>query len=71
MTFSTRARYLIITAAILTAGVIRLVRGYRPLIVIVGALTFLCVGFLIVYLSGSKQRAIDRKRKYDFYAGKS
>ena len=70
MTFSARARYLIIAAAILVASVIQLVRGYRPLIVIVGALTFLFVGFLIVYLSGSKQRAIDRKRKQDFYAGK-
>ena len=71
MTFSTRARYLIITAAILTASAIQLVRGYRPLIVIVGAATFLCIGFLIVYLSGSKQRAIDRKRKLDYYAGNS
>jgi len=70
MTFSTRARYLIITAAILTASLIQLVRGYRPLIVITGASTFLFVGFLIVYLSGSKQRAIDRKRKLDYYAGK-
>jgi hypothetical protein len=69
MTFSTRARYLIITAAILTASVIQLVRGYRLLIVIIGAASFLFIGFLIVYLSGSKQRAIDRKRKYDYYAG--
>ena len=69
MTFTARARYLIITAAILTASGIQLARGYRPLIVIVGALTFLFVGFLIVYLSGSKQRAIDRKRKHDYYAG--
>ena len=69
MTFTTRARYLIITAAILTASVIQLVRGYRPLIVIIAALAFLVVGFLIVYLSGSKQRAIDRKRKFDYYAG--
>ena len=69
MTFTTRARYLIITAAILTASVIQLVRGYRPLIVIIAALAFLFVGFLIVYLSGSKQRAIDRKRKFDYYAG--
>ena len=71
MTFSTRARYLILTAAILTASVIQLLRGYRPLIVMVGAASFLSVGFLTVYLSGSKQRAIDRKRKLDFYAGNS
>ena len=71
MTFSTRARYLILTAAILTASVIQLLRGYRPLIVMVGAASFLSVGFLIVYLSGSKQRAIDRKRRLDFYAGHS
>lgn len=69
MTFSARARYLILTAAIVTASVIQLVRGYRPLIVIIGAVSFLSVGFLIVYLSGSKQRAIDRKRKLDYYAG--
>ena len=69
MTFSTRARYLIISAAILTASAIQLARGYRPLIVIVGAASFLFVGFLIVFLSGSKQRAIDRKRKHDYYAG--
>ena len=69
MTFSTRARYLILTAAILTASVIQLVRGYRPLIVMIGAASFLFIGFLIVYLSGSKQRKIDRKRKLDYYAG--
>jgi hypothetical protein len=71
MTFSTRARYLIITAAVLTASVIQLVRGYKLSIVIVAALSFLFAGYLIVYLSGSKQRAIRRKQKYDYYAGKS
>lgn len=71
MTFTARARYMIIAAAILTASVIQLVRGYRPLIVIVGATTFLSIGFLIIYLSGSKQRAIDRKRKQDYFAGNS
>ena len=71
MTFTARARYLITAAAIFTASAIQLARGYRPLIVAVAALTFLFVGFLIVYLSGSKQRAINRRRKHDYYAGNS
>ena len=71
MTFSARARYLIITAAVLTASLIQIIRGYKLLIVAIAALTFLAVGYLIVYLSGSKQRAIRRQQKYDYYAGKS
>jgi hypothetical protein len=71
MTFSARTRYLLITAAIVTASAIQLVRGYRPLIVIVGAVAFLIAGNLIVYLSGSKARAIRLQRKRDYYAGKS
>jgi hypothetical protein len=70
MTFSTRTRYLLITGAVLTASVIQLLSGYKLVIVAVAAATFLFVGFLTVYLSGSKQRAIRRQQKRDYYAGK-
>lgn len=69
MTFSARSRYLLITAAILTASVIQLIRGYKVLIVAVGAVAFLCMGYLIVYLSGSKARAVRRQRERDYWAG--
>jgi hypothetical protein len=71
MTFSARARYLIITGAVLTASAIQLINGYKFKIVAVAAGTFLIAGYLIVYLSGSKARAARRKQKYDYYAGKS
>jgi len=71
MTFSARTRYLLITAAILTASVIQLVRGYKPIIVVVGGLAFLFFGNLTVYLYGSKQRALRRQQKRDFWAGNS
>jgi uncharacterized protein (DUF58 family) len=71
MTFSARARYLIITAAILTASAIQIIRGYKLLVVAVGALTFLLVGYAMVYFSGSKQRALRRQQKRDYYAGNS
>ena len=68
MSFSPRTRYLLVTAAILTASAIQLVRGYRPLIVIVGAITFLLVGNLTVYLSGSKERSKRRQQRRDEWA---
>jgi hypothetical protein len=71
MTFSTKSRYLLITAAVLTASAIQLINGYKLVIVIVAASTFLCVGYLIVYLSGAKQRELDRQRKRDYWAGNS
>ena len=71
MTFSARARYLILTAAILTASAIQLMRGYPWIVVAVGAVTFLAVGYLLVYLSGSKQRTLRRQQKRDYYAGNS
>jgi uncharacterized protein (DUF58 family) len=71
MTFSTRTRYLLITAAILTASAIQIVRGYKWIVVLVGALAFLMVGNLIVYLSGSKARAIERRKRRDYWAGNS
>ena len=69
MEFSSQIRYVLVTLAILTACAIQLARGYRPLIIIVGAIAFLFVGNLAVYLSGSKERAIRRKQKRDYYAG--
>jgi hypothetical protein len=71
MTFSARTRYLLISVAILLASVIQLYRGYRPVIVIAGALAFLLFGNLSVYLSGSRERAIRRRQKRDYYAGNS
>ena len=69
MSFTATTRYALVTAAILTASVIQLVRGYRPLIVIVGALAFLLAGNATVYMAGSKERAVRRKQKRDYYAG--
>ncbi len=69
MGFSAKIRYLMVTAAILVASFIKLAMGTRPLIVSVAAITFLSVGNLSVYLSGSKERAIRRQQKRDYYAG--
>jgi hypothetical protein len=69
MTISHRTQYLLVNMAVATASVIQLARGLRPLIVIIAAIVFLVVGNSTVYLAGSKQRALDRKRKRDYYAG--
>ena len=69
MDFSPRVRYQLVTAAIVLASAIQLVRGYKPIIVITGAIAFLLIGNLTVYLSGAKQRAIRRKQKRDYFAG--
>ena len=69
MSFSAKTRYLLVFLAILTGSAIEFFRGYRPLIVIMGFFTFLSVGFLLTYLSGSKERALRRKQKRDYYAG--
>jgi hypothetical protein len=71
MTLSARARYLLLTAAIVTAAAIQLLRGYKPLIVIVGTIAFLFAGNLMVYLTGSRERAIRLQKKRDYYAGRS
>jgi len=64
---SRRLQYALVNAAVLTASIIQLFR-HRPLIVIVIAgLTFLFVGNLTIYLGGSKQRAVERQRKIDYY----
>jgi hypothetical protein len=71
MTLSARARHLLLTAAVLTAAVIQLLRGYKPVIVIVGCVAFLFAGNLMVYLTGSRERAIRLQKKRDYYAGRS
>ena len=70
MSFSATARYMLVTSAIVLASVIQLARGYKPLVVLLGGVTFLCAGNLIVYLLGSKERAVRRQQKRDYYAGK-
>ena len=69
MTIRHRTLYVLVNAAVLTASVIQLVRGLRLVIVIVAAAAFLLVGNATVYLAGSKQRAVQRQRKRDYYAG--
>jgi hypothetical protein len=69
MTISHKSQYLLVNGAILTASIIQLLRGYKHLIVLIAALTFIVVGNLTVWLAGSRQRAIERKRKHDYYAG--
>jgi hypothetical protein len=68
--FSATTRHLLVTAAILLASAIQLARGYKPVIVIAGALAFILAGNVIVYLSGSKERAVRRQQKRDYYEGK-
>jgi hypothetical protein len=69
MMFSARTRYALISVAIVVASVVQLLKGYRPLIVVIAAVTFLFVGNLIVYLSGSKERAIRKRQKQEYWAG--
>ena len=69
MSFSPTTRYLLVTLAVLTASAIQFARGYKPLIVIACAVTFLAVGNLTVYFSGSKERTLRRRHKRDYYAG--
>ena len=70
MTFSARARYLLLSGAIVIASGIQLLRGYKVLIVAIGCFAFLAVGNLIIYLSGSKERALRRQQKRDYFEGK-
>ena len=69
MSFSSKTRYLLGFLAISTGALIEHFRGYRSLIVIIGYFTFLFVYFAVVYLSGSKERALRRKQKREYYAG--
>ena len=68
MSFSPRIRHLLLTAAVLTASVIQLVRGYRPLIVWIGAAAFLLFGNVAIYLTGTKERALRRQQRRDYWA---
>ena len=65
---STRTKTIILNAAIVLASIIQLVRGYKPLIVIIAALTFFIFGNLTVYLLDTKARNQRRKQKRDYYA---
>jgi hypothetical protein len=69
MSFSARTRHLLVSSAIVVACLIQVARGYRPLIIAVAGMTFLAAGNLMVYLSGSKERAIRKQQKRDYYAG--
>ena len=69
MEFTSTTRYVLVFLAILTGSTIEFFRGYRPLIVLVGFFSFLLFGFLAVYLAGSKERAIRRQQKRDYYEG--
>jgi len=59
----------LLTAAVFTASLIQLIRGYRPLIVVVGGLAFLAIGNGAIYLTGAKERALKRRRERDYWAG--
>jgi hypothetical protein len=69
MRISHKSLYLLVNAAILTAAGIEFVRGYKLLIVLLAGATWLIVGNATVFLAGKKQRAADRQRKRDYYAG--
>lgn len=71
MTFTSKTRYVLISAAIVTASIIQFARGYRLIIVLLGASLFLLIGNLTVYLSMAKERAQSRQRKRDYYANGS
>ena len=68
MSFTARTRYLLVTLAIVTASAIQLVRGYKAVIVLSGAVAFLLMGNLTVYLSGAKQRAIRRQQEREYWS---
>lgn len=71
MSFSPKTRYLLLNSAVLMACVIEYVRGYPWLVILLGALTFVLVGNVVLYLSGSKERAVRRQEKRDYWAGQS
>ena len=71
MEFTSKTRYTLVFLAILTGSLIEYFRGYRSIVVVVGFVVFLLIGFAVVYLAGSKERAIRRQQKRDYYAGSS
>jgi hypothetical protein len=70
MNFNAQTRHLLLSAAVVFAAAIELLRGYRWLVVVAGALGFLVFGNLAIYLLGTKERRMRRQRKQDYYAGK-
>ena len=71
MSFSPKMRYLLLNAAVMTACVIECARGYRWPVIVLGAVTFCFSGNLVLYLSGSKERAVRRQQKRKYWAGQS
>ena len=71
MSFSPQIRYLLLNVAVLTACAIESVRGYPWLVILLGALTFFFIGNLVLYLSGSKERAVRRQQKRKYWAGQA
>ncbi len=71
MSFSPKIRYLLLNGAVLTACAIEYARGYPWLVIVLGAVTFCFAGNLIVYLSGSKERAVRREQKRKYWAGQA
>ena len=71
MSFSPKIRYLLLNAAVVTACGIEGARGYPWLVIVLGAVTFFCIGNLVLYLAGSKERAVRRQLKRDYWAGQS
>ncbi len=71
MEFNSKTRYALVFLAILTGSAIELFRGYRPIVVVVGFVVFLLAGFAVVYVAGSKERAVRREQKRNYYAGQS
>jgi hypothetical protein len=68
MSFTARTRYLLVTLAILTACAIQLLRGYKPVVVILAGLTFLIAGNLTVYAAGTKERAARRQQQREYWS---
>lgn len=71
MMVSLKTRYLLVFLGILTGSAIELARGYRPLIVVMAFLSFLIVGFALIFVSSAKERELARRKKRAYYAGET
>jgi hypothetical protein len=71
MTFSARTRHLLLSFAILVAGVIELWLGKQLVVIAICVGTFLLFGNFMIYATGSKERKMRKQQRYDYYAGKS
>ena len=69
MNFNSPTRHGLVTGAILLASAIEMMRGYKPLVVVFSALIFVVLGNGVIYLAGSKERAMRKRAKQDYYAG--